>query len=193
MAEVTTIYDRFTALAKRAIVGARDAATFLGHDFIGTEHLLIGLAQTAGRASEALRAHGVELTALGSEAARQMSARGVPATHGNAAASALSTLGIDVSEIRRRADASFGAGSFQFPRPAFSLSAKQAIKASLEHARAVGQEEIDTEHLLLGVLAAEGDPAIQVLTSLGIDVAVLRQTVLSRLVAEVETVEGGAR
>jgi hypothetical protein len=179
--EVKTVYDRFTALAKRAIVGAKDAATFLGHDFIGTEHLLIGLAQTAGLASEALRAHGVELTALGSESARQMSARGIPATHGDAASNALSTLGIDVGEIRRRADAAFGAGSFQFPRPAFSLSAKQAVKASLEQARAVGQEEIDTEHLLLGVLAAEGDPAIQVLRSLGIDVAALRQTVLSRL------------
>jgi ATP-dependent Clp protease ATP-binding subunit ClpC len=179
--EVTTIYDRFTALAKRAIVGARDAAGSLGHDFIGTEHLLIGLAQTAGLASEALRAHGAELTALRSEAALQMSARGIPATRGQAAADALSTLGIDVSEIRRRADASFGAGSFQFPRPAFSLSVKQAIKASLEQARAAGQEEIDTEHLLLGVLAAEGDPAILVLTSLGVDVAALRETVLSRL------------
>jgi ATP-dependent Clp protease ATP-binding subunit ClpA len=71
MTEVTTIYDRFTALTKRAIVGARDAATSLGHDFIGTEHLLIGLAQTAGLASEALRAHGVDLTALRSEAACQ--------------------------------------------------------------------------------------------------------------------------
>jgi ATP-dependent Clp protease ATP-binding subunit ClpA len=181
MTEVTTIYDRFTAPAKRAIVGARDAATFLGQDFIGTEHLLIGLAQTAGLASEALRAHGVELTALRSEAARQMSTRGVPATHGDAATGALSTLGIDVSEIRRRADASFGTGSFQFPRPAFSLAAKQAIKASLEQARAAGQDEIDTEHLLLGVLATEGDPAIQVLTALGVDVAALRQTVLSRI------------
>jgi hypothetical protein len=181
MTEVRTVYDRFTALAKRVIVGARDAAAYLGHDFIGTEHLLIGLTQTAGLASEALRAHGVELTALGSEAARQMSARGVPATHGRAAAGALSTLGIDVSEIRRRADASFGAGSFQFHRPAFSLAAKQAVKASLEQARAVGQEEIDTQHLLLGVLATEGDPAIQVLASLDVDVAALRQTVLSRI------------
>jgi ATP-dependent Clp protease ATP-binding subunit ClpA len=181
MTEVKTVYDRFTALAKRAIVGARDAATFLGHDFIGTEHLLIGLAQTAGLASEAMRAHGIELTALRSETKRQLTARGVPATHGKAATHALSTLGIDVGEIRRRADAAFGPGSFQFPRPAFSLAAKQAVKASLEQARAVGHEEIDTEHLLLAVLAADGDPALQVLPSLGTDVAALRATVLSRL------------
>jgi ATP-dependent Clp protease ATP-binding subunit ClpA len=59
-----------------------------------------------------------------------------------------------------------------------------SIKASLEHVRTVGQEEIDTEHLLLGVLATEGEPASQVLTSLGIDVAALRQTVLSRLLKD---------
>jgi ATP-dependent Clp protease ATP-binding subunit ClpA len=150
MTDVTTIYDRFTALAKRALVAARDAASSLGHDFIGTEHLLIGLAQTAGTAGEVLRAQGVELDRLRAEVERQMAARGIAATHGVAAMDALATLGIDVVEIRRRADASFGAGSFQFPRPAFSLSAKRAVKASLEQARDMGHERIGTEHLLLG-------------------------------------------
>lgn len=180
MTEVTTVYDRFTALAKRAIVAARDAAASLGHDFIGTEHLLIGLAQTSGAAGEVLRARGVELDRLRAEVERQMAARGVAATRGTAATDALATLGIDVVEIRRRADASFGAGSFQFPRPAFRLSAKRAIKASLEQAREVGQERIDTEHLLLGVLADGSDATLEVLASLGIDVAGLRRTVLSR-------------
>ncbi len=150
MTEVTTVYDRFTELAKRAIVAARDAAASLGHDLIGTEHLLIGLAQTAGTAGEVLRARGVELGRLRAEVERQLAARGVAATHGVAATEALAVLGIDVGEIRRRADATFGGGSFQFPRPAFSLSAKRAVKASLEQAREVGQERIDTEHLLLG-------------------------------------------
>jgi ATP-dependent Clp protease ATP-binding subunit ClpA len=181
MTEVTTIYDRFTALAKRAIVGARDAAASLGHDFIGTEHLLIGLTQTAGLASEVLRGQGVELGRLRIEAEHRMSARGVAATHGDSAADALATLGIDVGEVRRRVDASFGAGSFQFPRPAFSLSAKHAVKASLEQARAVGQEQIDTEHLLLGVLADGSDPAVRLLTALDVEVDALRRTVLSRL------------
>lgn len=108
-----------------------------------------------------------------------MAARGVPATHGRAAADALATLGIDVIEIRRRADESFGAGSFQFPRPAFSMSVKQALKASREQARALGGEQIDTEHLLLGLLAAGGDPAVVVLASLGVDVASLRRELAS--------------
>jgi ATP-dependent Clp protease ATP-binding subunit ClpC len=181
MTEVTTVYDRFTALAKRAIVAARDAATSLGHDFIGTEHLLVGLTQTAGTAGEVLRAQGVELDQLRAEVRRQLAARGVPATHAVAATEALATLGIDVVEIRRRAEAAFGTGSFQFPRAAFSLSTKRAVKASLEHARGVGQERIDTEHLLLGVLDDESDATLQVLTALGIDAGALRRAVLSRL------------
>jgi hypothetical protein len=66
------------------------------------------------------------------------------------------------------------------PRLARCPVGQAGVKASLEQARAVGQEEIDTGHLLLGVLATEGDPAIQVPTALGIDVAALRRTVLSR-------------
>jgi ATP-dependent Clp protease ATP-binding subunit ClpC len=176
MAEVTTIYDRFTALAKRALVAARDAAGSMGNDFIGTEHLIIGLAHTAGRASEILRAYGVELDRLRTETERGLAARDVPATHGAAAREALTTLGIDVGEIQRRADAAFGPGSFQFPRPAFSLPAKLAIKAALEAARNHGNGQIDTEHLLLGVLANAEDPALRSLQAFGIDLADLHRT-----------------
>ena len=169
MAEVTSIYDRFTALANRALVAARDAAGSMGNDFIGTEHLVIGLAQTAGRAGEVLRAHGVELNRLRLETERALDARGVPATHGATAREALATLGIDIGDVQRRADASFGAGAFQFPRPAFSLAAKRAIKAALETAKDHGDVQIDTEHLLLGVLASGDDPALRCLRIHGVD------------------------
>ncbi|MFP5416478.1 MAG: Clp protease N-terminal domain-containing protein [Actinomycetes bacterium] len=180
MTEVSTIYNRFTALSKRALVGARDVAASIGHDFIGTEHLLIGLAQTAGRASEVLRARGVELDRLRSEVERDLGARGVLATRGADARTALATVGIDVGEIQRLADVAFGSGSFQFPRPAFSLTAKRAIKAALEAARDLGAEQIDTEHLLLGVLAAADNPALEPLQAFGIDLAELRSALLAR-------------
>jgi ATP-dependent Clp protease ATP-binding subunit ClpA len=175
MVEVTTIYDRFTALAKRALVAARDAAASMGNDFIGTEHLVIGLAQTAGRAGEILRARGVELDRLRTETESGLAARNVPATHGVAAREALTTLGIDVGEIQRRADAAFGPGSFQFPRPAFSLPAKLAIKAAMAAARNRGDVQIDTEHLLLGVLADADDPALRSLRAFGIDLGELHR------------------
>lgn len=180
MTEVTTVYDRFTELTKRAMVGARDAATALGHDFIGTEHLLLGLAQTAGVASEALRAHGVELGRLRDETVRALADDGVPATRGQAAKEALSSLGIDLTEIRRLADENFGPGAFKYPRPAFSVLAKKAVQASLQRAIELGQQRIDTEHLLLGVLADGDGVPIRVLATLGVDADALRRSVLER-------------
>jgi len=65
MTEVTTVYDRFTELTKRAMVAARDAATSLGHDFIDTEHLLLGvLAETDGVALRVLAVLGVDAEAV---------------------------------------------------------------------------------------------------------------------------------
>src|SRR5213080_1539695 len=169
MTEITTVYDRFTELAKRAIVAARDAADSLGHDFIGSEHLLIGLAQTAGTASEALRAHGLELARTRTAVEDVLRAADVPADGGRGAADALSTLGIDVAEIRQRADGDFGPGAFRYPRPAFSLRLKKVIQLSLHQARELGGERIDTEHLLLGLLSASEDTITRVWTELGTD------------------------
>jgi len=179
-AAVTSVYDRFTELTKRAMAGARDAATALGHDFIGSEHLLLGLAQTAGVASEALRAHGVELGQLRDETVRQLAADGAPATRGQAAKDALSSLGIDLAGIRRRAGENFGPDAFKYPRPAFSLQAKRAVQASLQQAIELGQQRIDTEHLLLGVLAEEDGAPVRVLATLGVDAEALRRSVLER-------------
>jgi ATP-dependent Clp protease ATP-binding subunit ClpA len=186
MTEITTVYDRFTELAKRAIVAARDAADSLGHDFVGTEHLLLGLAQTAGTASEALRAHGLEIARTRTAVEGVSREAGVPASGGRGAADALSTLGIDVAEIQQRADRNFGPGAFRFPRPAFSLPLKKVIQLSLHQARELGAERIDTEHLLLGLLSAGEETITRVLTELGIDPTALRLTVLDRTARQTE-------
>jgi ATP-dependent Clp protease ATP-binding subunit ClpA len=52
----------FTPLAKRALEAATKEALTLGHNYIGTEHLLLGLLATEeGLASQVLRRMGVEL------------------------------------------------------------------------------------------------------------------------------------
>lgn len=38
--------ERYTPLLKETLEHANEAAIMLGHNYIGTEHLLIGLAQT---------------------------------------------------------------------------------------------------------------------------------------------------
>ena len=53
--------DRFTAKAKQAITLAVEAAESLGHNYVGTEHLLLGLIQEGtGVASRVLLECGVE-------------------------------------------------------------------------------------------------------------------------------------
>lgn len=175
------MFERFTALAKRAVVASQDAALAMGHDFIGTEHVMLGLAGTAGTASEVLREHGVELQRMRNETERILQAAGVPATGGRAARDALSTLGIDVSEVQRRADETFGPGAFCFPRPAYTPRAKKALELTLREATALGHQQFDTEHMLLGVLAEGEGVGIQVLNALDVDVSAVRQSILDRV------------
>ena len=52
-------FERFGDDARDAIVRAQEEASALGHDYIGTEHLLLGLLGVEGRAAQALAALGV--------------------------------------------------------------------------------------------------------------------------------------
>jgi ATP-dependent Clp protease ATP-binding subunit ClpA len=174
------VFERFTELAKRSVVASQDAALSLGHDFIGTEHLLLGLAVTAGTAGEVLRAHGVDPARARDETVRLLRAAGVAATGGQEAKDALSSIGIDVAEIQRHADDAFGPGAFHFPRPAYTVRAKKALELTVRAAFDLGQQHIDTEHVLLGLLAEGEGVAIQVLAALDVDVAALHQSVLDR-------------
>ena len=59
---VAGVFERFTDRARRVLVLAQDEAGLLGHNFIGTEHLLLGLIHEGdGIAAKALQSLGVEL------------------------------------------------------------------------------------------------------------------------------------
>ena len=54
------INDRFTERAKTAIERAQEAAETLGHSYVGSEHLLLGIAREGiGQGARALRTHGL--------------------------------------------------------------------------------------------------------------------------------------
>ncbi|MBR2737104.1 MAG: ATP-dependent Clp protease ATP-binding subunit [Lachnospiraceae bacterium] len=54
------MYDRFTAKAKHALQIAKNSAQELDHNYVGTEHILLGLLKEgSGTASRILRIHGV--------------------------------------------------------------------------------------------------------------------------------------
>jgi ATP-dependent Clp protease ATP-binding subunit ClpA len=56
------VFERFTERARQVVVLAQDDARMVGHAYIGTEHLLLGLLrEEEGIAARALRSLGVEL------------------------------------------------------------------------------------------------------------------------------------
>jgi ATP-dependent Clp protease ATP-binding subunit ClpC len=59
------MFERFTDRARRVVVEAQHEARALGHDYIGTEHLLLGLiSEGGGVAAKALESLGVSAEAL---------------------------------------------------------------------------------------------------------------------------------
>jgi len=77
------MFERFTDRARRVVVLAQEEARELGHNYIGTEHLLLGLLRDGeGIAARALEALGIRLDAVRQEI-RQIIGKGsgMPAGH----------------------------------------------------------------------------------------------------------------
>lgn len=68
------MFERFTDGARRVLVLANEDAARLGHDFVGTEHLLLGLI----REGRGLAAQALESLGVGLEAARREIDRRIP-------------------------------------------------------------------------------------------------------------------
>jgi ATP-dependent Clp protease ATP-binding subunit ClpA len=62
------MFERFTDRARRVVVLAQEEARLLNHDYVGTEHLLLGLAHEGqGVAAEALESLGIRPEAIRSQ------------------------------------------------------------------------------------------------------------------------------
>ena len=58
------MFERFTDRARRVIVLAQEEARMLNHNYIGTEHILLGLIHEGGVAAKALESLGISLDAV---------------------------------------------------------------------------------------------------------------------------------
>jgi|SRR5829696_5490056 len=184
------MFERFTQGARKATVDAQVAARRLGHGHIGTEHLLLGLLETDGVAAGVLGGLGVTPAAVEREVLAEVG-RG---PLGEADAEALGAIGIDLDEVRRRLEASFGPGALHWhPDPhcrherrpgghiPFTPRSKKVLELSLREALALKHRYIGTEHILLGLIREGEGLAMLVLTRLGAGPEMIRARVLDAL------------
>ena len=107
--------DDFAEPAREVVVLAQVEARSLRHNYVGTEHLLLGLlAQDEGPAVEVLRRLGIDRDRTRASVTEILE-MGPPVGPDPAA---LETIGIDLDEVRRRVEEAFGPGALERTRAA---------------------------------------------------------------------------
>ena len=102
------MFERFTASARGTVVRAQEEAADAGDHHVGTEHVVVALAQDDGVAGAVLRDAGVTAESL------RRWLRQVPGddeSSGRLDADALQSIGIDLDDVRRSVEETFGAGA----------------------------------------------------------------------------------
>jgi ATP-dependent Clp protease ATP-binding subunit ClpC len=126
--------DNFSPKVRDVITFSKEEALRLGHDFIGTEHLLLGLIRKGeGKAIEILRTFDVDLN-LVRKKLEQLNP---------------SSPSLEVSKENKS--------------PHLTRQAEKALKTTFLEAKLYQSEFIDTAHLLLCILRNENDPTTKLL------------------------------
>src|SRR5262245_56431100 len=138
------MWQRFTERARRVVFFGQEEAALLGENYVGTEHLLLGLVRESD-----------------SVAARVLDRLGVPQGR----------IRADIERQVTRGHGSLGQAMQLTPR------AKRVIDLAYEEARALNNNYIGTEHLLIGLIAEGDGLAARVLVNLGADLERTRREV----------------
>jgi len=152
------MWDRFTEGGQKVITWAMEEAHRLGHNYLGTEHILLGI----------LRDHNnLAVTTLEKLGV-------VPAE-----------LKARVEELL---GASHQVESFYVgAQIALTPRAKRVLELAYAEAKELGHPYVGTEHLLLGLLREEEGVAARSLVEMGVDLPKARQTVSALLTPEQKT------
>ncbi len=132
--------DNFSPRVRDVITYSKDEALRLGHDFIGTEHLLLGLIRKGdGKAIDILTAFDIDLDLM------RKRIENLNPTNPS----------FDTGDRKR---------SLHLTR-----QAEKALKTTFLEAKLYQSEAIDTAHLLLCILRNENDPSTKLLHKLDVD------------------------
>jgi hypothetical protein len=143
-------FERFTKEARRVVTLAQVEAKALGHNYIGTEHLLLGvLASEEGAGALALTEFGVTLTEARADVERIIGEGDAP------------------ERLQRR----------RGPRMPFTPKAKKVLELSLRIARKLKDDHIGSEHILVALFEEREGVASQILRERGVKEKELRRCV----------------
>lgn len=146
-------------------------ARALGHDYIGTEHLLLALlARRTGSATAVLERLGLVPDQIRERLLAELPEPAPPTLDREA----LATLGIDLDRVRARIEDAFGPGALEQTR-AGCLSVAPRVKLALAYAvDEADSRPVSDSHVLIGLLCSQPSPAAQVLAELGVSLTMLR-------------------
>ncbi len=171
--------------AHRTLEVARLEALSLNHNYIGTEHLLLAMTVAdLGVASRVLAECGITEMGLKSQVVHELEAAQEGLTQRDA--EALSALGIDLDQVRRRVEETFGAFALDTPPPCptgtpFTDKAMRALHATPRHARRLGHRRVGPEHLLLALMDDSSALAVKLVRRLGTTPSDLRDRTVAAI------------
>jgi len=133
--------DNFSPRVKDVIAYSKEEALRLGHDFIGTEHLMLGLLRDgSGKAVSILNALDVDLNQLRRKV-----------------------------EILSPANPNQGVSANDKKNLHLTRQAERALKTTFLEAKLFQSSSINTAHLLLCILRNENDPTTKLLNKMKVD------------------------
>jgi ATP-dependent Clp protease ATP-binding subunit ClpC len=145
------MYERFTDRARKVMQLANQEAQRFNHEYIGTEHILLGLVKEgSGVAANVLKNLDIDLR----------------------------KIRLEVEKIVQTGP---GGEQVVMGKLPHTPRAKKVIEYSIEEARNLNHNYVGTEHLLLGLLREQEGVAAQVLMNLGLKLEDVREEVLNLL------------
>jgi len=155
------------------LAAAARASRQLGHDYIGTEHLLLALADDRdSSAARALTELHLSPHQIQADILVLMGVCEVP--RGRLDADALATLGIDLDEVRRQVERTFGPGALERTAAGCTPIAPRLKRAFEFAAREAGDSPMRPERVLVALASVEDCVAARILISHGITINDLR-------------------
>ncbi len=163
------MFEKFSRLARVAVVGAQEDAKELGANRIGPEHLLLGvLAGAEPDLAAVLDARDISADRVRA----QLAERAATTPLGASDAEALRSIGIDLDAVQASVTENFGPQAWEQAEPdikrgifdklkgsswgniPFSVGAKKSLELAVREAVHRKDHDISSAHLLLGILRA---------------------------------------